>query len=351
MINKIKVFYEKQSTFINIFSIVFGVIGTIFGIYITFNPINFDSKLNVVVDTNKNYLVKGGQEIKDLKITYKDRDIKKDSLSLEVVRIRVINRGKSPVRLSDYAENDFTIKILNGKTIALEPVIDKNKSLTYSLNARIVDSVTIKLNKIVFNPKDEVVLNAYVLHNPKGKLLDFYSLGKVASQTNGDITLFFESELEPFWNEDFVIILKILAVLLIPAVFLGLVLGSLTNKMSEKYREIRISKKFDYEFKKLNTSQIVFVKIYRRIGKRRFLKLLAELQQGDTYIKAQEEEIRAYAIVNLNRKKEIESPSEYFYCEDKFKESDLIVKINEQDYVMSEELKEEVVKTLKLFSN
>ncbi|MDP2385679.1 MAG: hypothetical protein Q8M29_04870 [Bacteroidota bacterium] len=352
MINRIKDFYEKQSTIINIVSIALGVIGTIFGIYIAFNPIDFGSKLNVVVDTNANYLVKGGSEIKDLKIAYKDRDIKKDTLNLEVYKIRIVNRGKSPVRLIDYAENDFTIKIFNGKTIALEPVTDNNKFLAHSLNAKVVDSVTIKLNKIVFNPQDEVVLNAYILHNPKGKPLDFYSLGRLAGQPNGDITLFFESELEPtFWSGDDWWIVGILVIFFSAVFFLGLGIAFIAGKMREKYREIRISKKFDFKFKKLNTSQIFFIKVYKNFGKKRFFNLLKELQQGDDFIKKEEETLRAYNIVNSNRKKEVVHTSEYYFVEDKLKENNLIIKTGDKDFVISEELKEEVEKTLKLFSN
>lgn len=351
MINWIIKFYEKYTSKINVISIIIGVLGTVFGVYAYIFPINSSPKL-AIVELDEAYLFINNKQIKGLKVLYDNKDLNQEGTNLIVKRIKITNLGKSPVRLDDYANDDIKLKFHNCKLISVDLEKTQNNPITTELIPQIVDSNTLHLNKVVFNPGEKVIFNVYILHNSASKSFGFNTIGRIAGQGNIFKTTYKDLENDTTIFEDiYTIIIALLPVIGVIGGFIALIY---VKDFLESYiRKKIILRKFNYKIKELSPAQNIFVDTYVRFGKDRLINLLKCLLKGAEYIKQEEEMIKALELVGTIEYKH-DKPynySEYFLTENKFKSKGLIVKNSHGDYEITKELEVEVLQTLELFKN
>ncbi len=350
MINKIKRYYEKNITIISIISILIGFIGTGFCFYSYCYPKDSSPKLTIV-EISQTYLFINNKEIKDLKVFYKDKDLNKEETNLIVMTVRLTNLGKTPVRLDDYANDGVFLKFSHCKLIASHIEKSINLPISNELNPEIIDSTTLKLNKVVFNPEEEVIINIYLLHNTKSELLDYSILGRIAGQ--GNVIKTSQSKLakdtnilQDLWN----IFMAFLPFFLIILCFIILVSG--IEYLRKNSRKRWILNKFNFTLTELNFAQISFVEAYKILGKKKFIFLLKNLLKGNDYIDAEENLLKALLTVRqIELKKNEYNFSEYYLVHENFKKNRLIIKNENNSYIINPEIIPEIHKTLEIFKN
>jgi hypothetical protein len=148
-------------------SFVTGLIFGGFSIYVTF----FYSKkpdLHFEVLNNSN-VIDIHENIGDLEIKYKNKDILKDKKSLRMYIVRVANNGSLDINKSFYDDRDPAgIDILNGTIVNKVEIIESNTDyLTKSINPISYNEKSITLLEPILNVDDYFTIKVLVLHNIK----------------------------------------------------------------------------------------------------------------------------------------------------------------------------------------
>jgi hypothetical protein len=295
---RLKDFIVKHN---GIIGFIVGVFGTFFAIYVYYFPLNMQPKLKFFLG-NQNYFARTDKKIDSLSITYKNRDIRKDSLNLLVTRIRIANKGRGDIQeCCHYTSDTFGLRIYNCKIIGVEVEKDKGNHLANKLRPRIIDSATIEMNKLSFNSGEEVIFDVYLLSNNLKKEPDYYAMGRIVGQK--EIETLLESEDSSVdWKDDILIPLFVIFIIIIVEVPIVLILGFLITKAQDSYRRNVILKKYDFPLKELNPVQVELVKMYVSLGKKDFIVLLKGFSSGEEFVNKEEEYIKMHEKVNETRK-------------------------------------------------
>lgn len=346
---RIKNFYLKHERAINAFSAIFGI-G--FGLFAFFFPFTIKPRLKYYLG-NVSVLARTDKKIDSLTIIYKNRDITKDSMHLLATNVRIVNKSRADLKEDDFVGGRFGLKIYNCKIIGVEVVQKKGDYLSENLNPRIVDSATVEFNKVAFDSKSEVRLVVYLLHRNRQRP-DYYPIGKISGvkeieiwNEGEDVIIDWDELLVPLLGAGLIILIELPLILLFVFSY---------NVIQKSYRKNQIFKLYQFPLKELNDVQIVFVKLYKLLGKKRFLQLLEGLKEGEEYIEKEQEFIQAHKKVNQLRgklffifRRTISYNSPFYSSIDELMESKLILKDVEENYKMTPELVAEAANTLELF--
>ncbi|OFX49048.1 MAG: hypothetical protein A2046_14740 [Bacteroidetes bacterium GWA2_30_7] len=290
-------------------------------------------------------LARTDKHIDSLSISYKCIDIVKDSMNLALTKIKIANKGSQSIKPNDYTR-PLGMIISNCKIINVGVDIDKKDFLTKNLKPRIINDSTIELSNLPFDCNEEVTFNVCILYN-WNQIPDYNAIGKIDGMKDKIPTLL-EGEDDPFLPKEDLIDIAIIVLIEFATIVLILFLISL-------FRRAKILKKLNpLGIEKLNPIQEQFVKLYMKLGKKDFLKLITGIVNDDKYINNEEQFLDAFKKVNITRKglffflRKLQHVSP-FTRSTKFLIKNNLLKEENEKYTISEELKNEAQITLKRF--
>lgn len=122
--------------------------------------------------------------LQDLKILFQDEDIQKNNLNLKIYTLKISNSGTKNILETHYAsDEDWGIKITEGKIIESRLVESNSDYLKRNLNLEIVDDKTINFKKVIFDKNDYFTLEVLVLHS-RDSDINLIPFGKISGISN-----------------------------------------------------------------------------------------------------------------------------------------------------------------------
>jgi hypothetical protein len=288
------------------------------------------------------------KKIDSLNITYKKLDLKKDSLNVLLNTIRIENTSRAVIKENDYSPEPFGLKVKDCKIIYVEATNDTTNYLNGIINPRIVDTTTIEMDKIPFDCGEHASIDVYVLYkwgNPPDEK-KYSSTGSILG--GKPFKLLHQIDRESFPTMDDVKGISI--VILIEFAIISVIFFSI-----KLFRRRQIRKKLrPYGIEKLTLTQQELVQLYTKLGKKDFLKLIFGLEQGESFLRGEEEFLDAFRKVNETRKGIFFFIRKLQYFSPFSRSSKFLLKhklLTEENgkYVVSEELKNETDNILKRF--
>ncbi len=164
MFKVIKNFYKNNKLgFIGIIGIIFTIIfGGLTLYYVFYTP---QPEISYIILSDFN-VVDLRKPLKDLKILFQDEDIQKNNMNLKIYSLKISNSGKKNILETHYASDEnWGIKITDGKIIESRLVESNSDYLKSNLNTKIVDDKTINFKKVIFDKNDYFTLEVLVLHS------------------------------------------------------------------------------------------------------------------------------------------------------------------------------------------
>lgn len=292
-------------------------------------------------------------KVDSLAVIYRHHNIAKDSMNILWTTIDIENIG-GDIKESDYTSEPFGLKVKGCTIIAVRPLDTVNNHLARIIKPRISSSTSMEFNKIAFDSHERVRLLIYMLYkwgHPPTEA-DFLPVGKITGEKTF-ATLPQSDEDASTWKDIF-LFLKIVGIellIFLPPIFFYFYL-------KKSFRKRQISKRLvPNHFRAFNAIENQFVKIYVKLGKKDFLKLLNGFIEGNNYIAKENTIMNAYEIVNETRdtkalglfSKKITYFSPFSTCYKLLIEADLIKKDGDI-LIMTSELKDEAQRILNLFS-
>ena len=164
MFKVIKNFYKNNKLgFIGIIGIIFTIIfGGLTLYYVFYTP---QPEISYIILSDFN-VVDLHKPLKDLRILFQDEDIQKNNMNLKIYSLKISNSGKKNILETHYASDEnWGIKITDGKIIESRLVESNSDYLKSNLNTKIVDDKTINFKKVIFDKNDYFTLEVLVLHS------------------------------------------------------------------------------------------------------------------------------------------------------------------------------------------
>jgi len=156
-----------------IFTIIFGGL-TLYYMFYTPQP-----EISYIILSDSN-VVDLHKPLKDLKILFQDEDIQKNNMNLKIYSLKISNSGKKNILETHYAsDEDWGIKITEGKIIESRLVESNSDYLKSKLNPKIVDDKTINFKKVIFDKNEYFTLEVLVLH-PRDSDINLIPFGKIS---------------------------------------------------------------------------------------------------------------------------------------------------------------------------
>jgi hypothetical protein len=266
-ISEIGVFLKKRGL------IIFGALGTIFGIVSYFVPLNQNPNLTYFQKSVVN-VFSLNDSINDLQIFFKGEDLRKQRLNLKVYTIKLINNGKSDISLEQYDKNiPFGIGVKNGFIIAVDSIESNDQDLYKELHPNFKDSCRIVFNNVLIKKNKFIILRIIIIH--KSNLTPQLStLGKIS---NTDILYTSDEDSTTDWFK----VAYVLVGIILGFIALGYILSFIVKVFEIVRTEIRkqiIKRHYDYKYDTINHPlQTLIVKIYSLVGRKRFVEILSIL--------------------------------------------------------------------------
>ncbi len=296
------------------------------------------------------------EKIDSLLILYKGNDLSKDSMNMLRTIIRIKNSGRKEIKITDYGEEPFGIKV-NGFCKIVKTVTNdfKKYPLNKYINPKLIDPNTIQLDKIALDCGDEATVDLYLFYKWERRPIDTcYSIsGRIIG--GKPFELIHEGDDESVFIE----FLKFMGIFIPIEIAIVVPIMLLIFHFQKQYRKFRISKKLNpNNLKDINGYQRELIDIYKVLGKKDFLKLIKGISKGQDYIDSEKQFIDAFEKVNETRKKKL-----LFVFDRKLKYSSPFASNYKQlikgkllteegdKFTITNELKSEVEKILKVFSN
>ena len=162
---------------------VFGIVLTAVSLFLTLREPETRVKFEIISATD---VLDLRRSLKDLRIEFRGQDLQEQDLNLKVVKINVANSGETHIRVGDYSNIDWGIRVDGGRVI--EAKVDRsNAANVISTNdLRYIGSDTIAFPKIVFDKRDAFAIELLLLH-PNGVEPDIVPIGKIAGVKNFDL--------------------------------------------------------------------------------------------------------------------------------------------------------------------
>lgn len=283
--------------------------------------------------------------IDSLSIVYEGREISKDSMNLRETTIIIRNKGSVNIKKDDYTQR-LGLKIRNCKIINAEVDKSRKDSLTKKLNPRVINDSIIQMDNLSFDCHEEVSFNVFLLYK-WNQQPDYYAIGKIFGAKEIPEPLN-DGEDEPFmtWEDYKELFVTFLIEFSLAFLFLFIVY---------KYRKSRIIKKINpHGIEDINNTQKILIKLYWKIGKKDFLKLMKGMVIGDDFIKKEEQFLDAFKKVNETRKglfffiRKLVYSSPFSRSYHRLVEAKLL-KMENGRFIISQELKNEAQATLNCF--
>lgn len=144
------------------------------------------------------------EQLSNLNILFDGIDIRKQSLSLRVISVRVSNGSSKDILKGHYDINaPVGIHVSEGKVIKTELVGASSEYLSNSISFTAGDDQTIFFSEVILEAKESFTLKLLVLH-PEGRIPNLSAVGKVAGIKTIEVReAFRESQEKPFFSLSF----------------------------------------------------------------------------------------------------------------------------------------------------
>lgn len=162
---------------------IWAVLTSIYGVCITIWPFDNNPKITFY-EISKQDVFSLRDTIGSLKIYCNGVDLRKSGLGLRTYTVKLINEGKSDVKIGDYGD-PIGIPIINGKIIGVKTERYSDRELADNIiDKKNSDSTKIVLNKIFIGHGKYVVLQLWILYDSKKEpSISSHLLGQVANTT------------------------------------------------------------------------------------------------------------------------------------------------------------------------
>ena len=257
MVKKMSLFYKRNR---EVLSVSFGLLGIIFGLIQYFFPITSEADLKYFL-REKIEVVSVNKSIEALEIFFNGRNIKKDSLKLQIFKIRLKNVGSSPIKSNDYANIPFGLELSNGTLISVQSSMD-NLYLKENVKEEIIDSSKIVLQKCIIESNQFVDLEILVLHKNKDNPT-FAAIGKIAGQES--VTFVNEKDDDTsIWA--WLIVLMIIVAPFVALILLGNILQFVVDRLTTYFRRRAILVFYQFPMNPLNEEKRLIVNMVTEVG-------------------------------------------------------------------------------------
>ena len=185
MLKQISNLYKNNKLgFIGIISIIITIIFGGLTLYYRFYTPQPEISYTILSDSN---VVDLHKPLKDLKILFQGEDIQKNNMNLKIYSLKISNSGPKNILETHYAsDEDWGIKITEGKIIESRLVESNSDYLKSNLNPKIVDDKTINFKKVIFDKNEYFTLEVLVLH-PRDNDIYLIPFGKISGITKNQI--------------------------------------------------------------------------------------------------------------------------------------------------------------------
>ena len=341
------------------YNIAIGLGLTIIGLYLAISPPRRDPHL--VINYTVFDLVKLNESNENLKIFFRGQDIEKEKLNLKVYSIKLENKGKSSIGITDFDPRiPFGIEVKNGFITGCNLVRTKDQD-PYLLNNlysnKIEDSTRILFNKVIIKPRQFVRLKFTVLHK-ENVIPAIFPLGRLSS-SDIDITNTDDSKETDWW--EVIKVFVYIALFIWGLIWLFKGIGWFNDYITQVIRKKIILKKYDHHFDSHNKIQRIIVKIYVDLGNKGFIETMNILKDSENLGRIyKEEEENNETIDHFNRlkkekkidtgndKEDIEYGSDLLYTVELLEEVKLIQITSEGKIEMDQNLVPEINFALEL---
>ncbi len=225
--------------FLNTFMTIFGLFGTVLGIYSFYADKNASLEYEILSNTN---VLDINADITKLDVLYGSTSLKNTFGNLRIITLKIINNGSTDILKNQYDENDLPgLSIIKGKIIESPEIIEtSNKYIKKNLKLLPSDTSTIKFSNIIIESNEYFIIKMLVIHK-KNVTPEIKAFGKIAGQKEiriktSDIT----NKKESIWQETYAgsIWAQILRSLSYPSIIIlfGILVGFSLEKIKEKLR-------------------------------------------------------------------------------------------------------------------
>jgi hypothetical protein len=158
-----------------------GFILTVFSVFFAFYTFYYTKETKITFEiTNQTNVLDILKPVNNLFITFQGDDIQKNNINLRSVTIKIENTGEQNILEADYdSRNIFGFKINKGEVIEAKLVGSNSEFLEQNINIQVVQPDTIKLEKIIFESNNYVLIEILVIHQ-KDNTPEIVPIGKIA---------------------------------------------------------------------------------------------------------------------------------------------------------------------------
>jgi len=173
-------FIKKYRRHLNI---TWTIITTVLAFWLTFYPPSQDAKV-FLYQKSKVDIFAVNDPVSELKVILDGQDLQKEKLNIKIVKIKLINEGRSDVDPDDYIKSiPFGLKVIDGKIFR----ININKASGALNQQKLVDKMSTDSSSAYFTPlfigKNEyTIFDVWVIHD-KAKEPKIQSVGRIANAT------------------------------------------------------------------------------------------------------------------------------------------------------------------------
>ncbi len=178
-----------------------GFILTVFSVFFAFYTFYYTKETKITFEiTNQTNVLDILKPVNNLFITFQGEDIQKNNINLRSVTLKIENTGEQNILENDYdSRNIFGFKINKGEVIEAKLVGSNSEFLEQNINIQVVQPDTIKLEKVIFESNNYVLIEILVIHQ-KDNNPDIVPIGKIAGIDKMTVSSSSsEKRNEPFW--------------------------------------------------------------------------------------------------------------------------------------------------------
>lgn len=221
-----------------IISVLLALIFGGFGIYAVVHEKNPNISYEIINEVN---VLDVRKPLKDLKISFQEKDTQKENMNLRIFTVRIENNGEVDILQDQYDVGDiWGIQVQDARIIEVRLIQSNSDYLKSKLKPDLIEDDKIKLNKVIFEKGKFFVLEILVLHE-KNLKPEIISVGKIAGiEKNVPIKSWEEKEEsfleELFYGSAFIHFIRFI-IYLLSLIIAGFIIGLSVSKFSDLKHE------------------------------------------------------------------------------------------------------------------
>jgi hypothetical protein len=298
---KIKTFFQRYYNIISFALAFLGILGTIWGVYVSKYPPDQKPKMAFHINEAFN-AVTLNKAIDSLEIYFKGKNLKKEKLSLTVYKIQLVNEGRGDLTENLYGDS-LGLRIKNGVLIGINLLGDKKGYVAMHIKPHLKDSITVLFNKVIMESKKHVEFELLVIRKDEA-IINFNSVGKISGMDD-NIPVIQDSHDPSAFSFDDAVSLFLIITCLLAILFLGFGITRFYEMLKTKIRRARILRLFEYRLKNLSEAKLAMVFLFGKMGRKHLRETLKIFQDKELTQKSwleEDSEEKMTTRINLLKK-------------------------------------------------